>query len=138
MSAHPGEATPTPATQEEVQPPAGQLGLNPANQYQPDPTPTAANDRSVPDAPVVGAGEREALPQEGESAQPPQPGVNPANQFQGDPTPTAGPDRSVPDAPVVGGAEREALPAAGESPQQAARAAGGAWPPLSAPEAEPK
>jgi len=113
--------------QEEVQPPAGQLGLNPANQYQPDPTPTAANDRSVPEAPVVGGGAREALPQEGESAQM---GVNPANQYQSEPTPTAAADRSVPDAPVVGGGTREALPKEGESPQQLARSSGGAWPPL--------
>jgi len=122
-------ATP-PAEQTQVQPPAGQLGLNPANQYQPDPTPTAANDRSVPAAPVVGGGEREApppVPADGAAAA--GPGVNPANQFQEEPTPTAGPDRSVPDAPVVGGGEREAPPG-DDGPQAAARLAGGAWPPL--------
>jgi len=53
-----------PAEQEQVQPPPGQLGLNPTNQFQSDPTPTAGPDRSVPDAPVVGGGEREPMPGE--------------------------------------------------------------------------
>jgi hypothetical protein len=51
------------------QPPKEHLGLNPANQWTPDPTPTAGGDRSVPDAPVVGGGTREGLPQPGESLQ---------------------------------------------------------------------
>jgi len=54
----------TPAEQTQVQPPPGQLGLNPTNQWQSDPTPTAAPDRSVPDAPVVGGLPREEPPGE--------------------------------------------------------------------------
>jgi hypothetical protein len=55
---------PVVAEQEQVQPPPGQLGLNPANQWSSDPTPTAAADRSVPDAPVVGGLPREEPPGE--------------------------------------------------------------------------
>jgi hypothetical protein len=58
-------ALPTELTeQEQVQPPPGQLGLNPVNQWNSDPTPTAAPDRSVPDAPVVGGLPREEPPGE--------------------------------------------------------------------------
>ncbi len=53
----------------QYQPPKEHLGINPTNQYIPEPTPTAAGDRSVPDAPVVGGGEREPSPGEGQSAQ---------------------------------------------------------------------
>ena len=56
---------PVGATEPQYQPPKEHLGLNPTNQWNPDPTPTAAPDRSVPDAPVVGGGEREPLPGEG-------------------------------------------------------------------------
>lgn len=49
-------------TEPQYQPPKEHLGLNPANQWNPDATPTAAPDRSVPDAPVVGGQEREPLP----------------------------------------------------------------------------
>lgn len=51
-----------PPDQPEYQPPKNHLGMNPANQYIPEPTPTAAADRSVPDAPVVGDAPREPLP----------------------------------------------------------------------------
>lgn len=58
-----------PATEAEYQPPKEHLGLNPTNQYVEDPTPTAAPDRSVPSAPVVGDLPREPLPSPGETRQ---------------------------------------------------------------------
>lgn len=60
---------PFPASEPEYQPPKEHLGLNPANQFQPDPTPTAGPDRSVPNAPVAGGGDREPLPRPGDSPQ---------------------------------------------------------------------
>ena len=51
-----------PPTEPEYQPPKEHLGLNPTNQWVADATPTAAPDRSVPSAPVVGDQRRESLP----------------------------------------------------------------------------
>jgi hypothetical protein len=60
---------PHPATEPQYQPPKEHLGVNPTNQFEPDPTPTAQADRSVPDAPVVGGLPREPGRGGGASAQ---------------------------------------------------------------------
>lgn len=60
---------PKPASEPQYQPPKTNLGINPLNEYDAEPTPTAQADRSVPDAPVVGGLPREPGADAGVSAQ---------------------------------------------------------------------